>query len=472
MRLIALPSRAPLIHLRLQFRTGAAFDPPGRPGTAGLTAAMLAEGGTRHRAYPEILDRLFPIAASVQADVDQEMTTFTLTVHEDNLEEGYGLLREMLLEPGWRDEDIERLRDERVRFLEVGLRGNNDEELAKEAMYSRLFAGHPYRHHPAGTVFGLRALSAGDLQDFYTQQFTQENLVIGIAGNFPAGFPERIQQDFAALPATGVTHPPPPPAPEIDRTRVLIVEKVAPAVAISFGHPIDVTRSHPDFVALLVAQSALGQHRMSGGRLYHRMREQRGLNYGDYAYIEHFPGGMFRLQPPANMARTRAVFQVWVRPVAPENAHFALRLALHEVEKLITNGLDAEEFEHTRRFLGKYTNLLLQTKDAELGYALDSDFYGTAPYAALVRDGLASLTVETVNAALRRHLRHDRLHIAIVAPENSPLREQLLSEAGSPITYNSPKPDALLQEDAIVQRRPLSLAPPDITSIPASTLFA
>ena len=71
--------------------------------------------------------------------------------------------------------------------------------------------------------------------------------------------------------------------------KVEILEKDTRATAISFGHPIDVTRSHPDFAALSVARVWLGEHRIASGRLYQRLREIRGLNYGDYAYIEAFP---------------------------------------------------------------------------------------------------------------------------------------------------------------------------------------
>ena len=70
-----------------------------------------------------------------------------------------------------------------------------------------------------------------------------------------------------------------------------IVEKDAPATAISIGFPIDVLRGSKDWYALAVANSWLGEHRNSSSHLYQVIREARGLNYGDYSYIEHFPNG-------------------------------------------------------------------------------------------------------------------------------------------------------------------------------------
>src|SRR5918998_3785381 len=133
---VTLPGKSPLINFRIVFRTGAASDPAGKPGTASLTAAMLAEGGTRELTRKQILDLLFPMASSVRWNVDKEMTVFEGTTHVDNLEEYYGLLRSMLLDPGWRADDLKRLKDDAINYLRVSLRGNNDEELGKEVLYS------------------------------------------------------------------------------------------------------------------------------------------------------------------------------------------------------------------------------------------------------------------------------------------------------------------------------------------------
>ena len=60
----------------------------------------------------------------------------------------------------------------------------------------------------------------------------------------------------------------------------------------------------------------LGEHRASQGRLFQRLREVRGLNYGNYAYIEAFPQGMYQFFPDPNLGRRAQIFEVWIRPVA------------------------------------------------------------------------------------------------------------------------------------------------------------
>jgi zinc protease len=166
--------------------------------------------------------------------------------------------------------------------------------------------------------------------------------------------PDRVKKDFEALPALPKGAPTPREMPRprsAGSPQALLIEKQTRSVAFSLGTPLDVKRGDPDFLALLVAQSYLGQHRVSGGRLFDRMRDLRGLNYGDYAYIEYFPRGMFRFEPEPNLARQQQIFQIWIRPVPPEAAHFALRLAMFELDKLIREGLTPEAFERTRSFL-------------------------------------------------------------------------------------------------------------------------
>ena len=472
MEILQLPDATPLISIRMVFRTGAAFDPAGKAGCAWLTALMLSSGGTRNRTWAEILEAFFPMAVHVGASVGKEMTAFTMDTHHDNLDASYSLLREMLIFPGFREEDFERLRDDAVNWLEVYLSGQNDEELAKEALGIAIFRGHPYAHTNVGTIKSLRAMTLDDLRAFHRAQYTQHRLVIGIGGGYPEDFADRMKRDFSALPAEAVPLEPVGRPSEPTRTSALLIEKPARSVAISFGYPIEVVRGHADYAALLLAVSCLGQHRQSSGRLFQSMRQLRGLNYGDYAYIEHFPGGMYALEPAPNLVRRCQIFEVWIRPVERDKAHFALRLALHELERLITDGLTEEEFLRTRSFLSKYANLMIQTRSMELGYRIDSLVYGTEYYADYLRKELAALTRAKVNEAVRRHLRTERIVITMAGQGMAELREALASDAVSPVTYESPKTDALLAEDRAVAMRPLRIERGDITVMPVEDLFA
>jgi len=461
-RTVALPSKSPLVTFRIVFTTGSASDPAGKYGLAYLTAMMLANGGTENLTYKQVVDAFYPMASGLSAQVDVEMCTFSGATHVDNLSGYYNLLRGMLLTPGWREDDFKRVKDDAINALKVGLRGNNDEELAKELLYQNIHEGTPYGHYSGGWVSALEAITLDDVKQFYRSQYTQSHLILGIAGGYTEVFLEKMQKDFRKLPEDGGLQPRITPPRQIESTRVVIVEKDTRSVAISLGFPIRVTRGSPDYPALLLASTYLGQHRMSSGVLYDRMREQRGLNYGDYSYIEYFPRGMFLMEPQPNLARQQQIFQLWIRPVEPPTAKFALRLALFELDKLCREGLSQEAFERTRGFLTKYVNVLTKTKRAELGYAIDSAYYRIPQYNSYLKSALAKLTREDVNGAIKTNLRTSRLVISVVSKNAEELKRQLASDDPSPMTYNSPKPAALTGEDKTVERWPLNLKAADI----------
>jgi zinc protease len=466
-RMVQFPSKSPLVSFRIVFTTGAAADPPEKPGLSALTAHMLADSGTRDLTYRQVEDELFPMAGRLGVQVDKEMTTFSGVTHVDNLQAYYKLLRARLVEPGFREDDFTRVKEDLINAIRSGLR-NNDEELGKEVLYENIFRGTPYGYYSLGTVESVEKLTLDDVKDFYQSQYCQTDLFLGIAGGFPQNFMQQMRKDFRALPEGAGFRPRTKMAPLIDGTRVVIVEKETRSVAISIGFPILTTRNVIDYPALLVANSYLGQHRMSYGLLYQQMREARGLNYGDYSYIEYFPNGGQRMEPPPNLVRRQQIFQLWVRPVEPSNAEFAVRMALYELDRLIREGIPQDGFDRARDFVTRYVNFLTRTESAQLGYGIDSIWYSLPPYTDMVRNALAKLTRNDVNSAIKRNLRANRLVISIVANHAEDLKRQLAGDTPSPMAYNSPKPEAVTKEDRTIEKWPLHLKPADITIVPAS----
>ncbi|HEX8175050.1 MAG TPA: pitrilysin family protein [Pyrinomonadaceae bacterium] len=467
------PNSAPLVNFRIQFMTGSAFDPPGKEGLAALTAAMLAQGGTRSQTYEQLVTAVYPMGLSAPLgwQIDKEMTTFTGASHVDNLDRYYSLIREMLLDPGFRPEDFNRLRDDAINFLKVSLRQSNDEELGKEYLYNLIYAGHPYAHHNMGRVGSLEKLTIDDVRDFYRNHYTQANLVIGLAGGYPAAFTKRMETDFGKLPV-GKADRRRFDAPKVDAgTRIEIIQRDTLSTAFSLGFPIEVTRAHKDWPALAVVASYLGQHRSSNSYLYQRLREARGLNYGDYAYIEYFPRGMFQFTPDPNLGRQQQIFQIWIRPVEPQNGMFTLRATLYEYDRLVREGMSKEAFEATREFLSKYSNILTQTQDARLGYALDSRYYGIQDFNTYMREQLSKLTLEDVNRAVQRYLKSDRMRIVIVTKDAEGLRNAILKGEPSPITYNSPKPKEITDEDKAIESYRVNVKPESVVIVPVARVF-
>ncbi|HYK43356.1 MAG TPA: pitrilysin family protein [Thermoanaerobaculia bacterium] len=465
-------SALPQLMIKLQVQAGSARDPKGKEGLAALAASMVTDAGSKAMRIDEIRKAFFPIAGAFGAQTDKETTTFTMRIHRDNWKPFLDIVLPMLLDPGMRGEDFQRVRDAQRNALKQDLRSDNEEELAKEALQDEIFAGTPYGHPVLGTVAGIDAIGPDDVRGFWKSYYTRGNVTIGINGAAPDALVARLRSELASLPSGGSPAPTAIAGKKPSGLEIEIIEKDTRATAISFGHPIEVTRAHPDFAALSIARAWLGEHRSSTSHLYQRIREARGMNYGDYAYIEAFPGGMFAMLPNPNVARRAQIFEIWIRPVVPANTHMAIRVALHELQKLIEGGMSAEDFRKTREYLRKNVFLMTATQNQQLGYALDQKFYGQGDFAATMREKLAALKLEDVNAAIRKHLSFQNLSFVIVTKDAKGLRDQLLADGVSTIHYDADKPQALLDEDKVIGARKLGLKAESVRIVPVDEVFA
>jgi zinc protease len=462
----------PTVSFRVCFMVGAQEDPAGKEGLALLTAKLLAEGATTRNSYDRILDSLYPMAAGYDCQVDKEMTVFTGRTHGDNLDAYLTLFLDAILHPAFSPEDFERVRADLLNDIEKSLRYASDEELGKAALEQLAFGGTPYGHLNGGTVRSLRSMTLEDARAFSTAHYTRRTLVIGMGGGYPDAALDRLRAALDSLPegASGTAPVFTPAMP--DGRQVLLVDKPCDATAISFGFPLDVVRGDDDFFALALFNSWFGEHRNSSSHLYQVIRERRGMNYGDYSYIEHFAGGSRLKMPQPNTARHHQLFEVWIRPVQHAHRAFALRAALRELQAVIDSGMREEDFQLTRRFLSKYALLYATTTSERLGMALDSRFYGLdEEYIALFRKRIDALSLDQVNTAIRKHLQTKNVAIAMVTQGAAAFAAELAADTPSPVTYTSPKPESILAEDAIIARYPLGIRADRIRVIPVDQMF-
>ncbi len=460
---------SPLVALRLLFQVGSIHDPEGKEGLAALTGLMLGRAGTRQRSYAELVDALYPMAASIDVDTDREVTVIRGEIHREKLDEFVALLSEAVLEPGFTESDFKRNKEQLKTFLTDTLRASNDELLGLEALQQMIFAGHPYRHSPAGTVSGLESITLADVEQFYRRHFTRANLMLGVAGGYPEGTLDRLVERFSALPRGEKSRVELPAPAQTEGRRFTLIEKTTASVGIHFGYPIEVTRADPDYYPLMVANSFLGEHRTFHGRLMQQLRGKRGLNYGDYSYIEHWHLPPFTTNPSPNVPRRQQFFSVWIRPVEPRNAHFALRNALYEVDRLVEHGLTKEEFELTRDFLINYSKLWAQTLSDRLGFLMDSRFYGMDYYIDEIERRLRELTVEDVNAAIEKYVDTASFEAVLVTADAAAVKAALEAGEPSPLEYNSPPEAEVVEADATIQKLPVGATAIEI--VPVDRMF-
>ncbi len=456
--------------IKLMFRNGSITDPIGKDGLTYTVANTVIRGGTKDKTSKQIQEFIYPMAVNYSASVDKEVTTFTFQVHQDFVEKFYPVLKGLILTPAFADEDFRRIRSNQQNYVDQVIRASSDEDYSKFALEDLLFRGTNYQHMVMGTTAAVNAITLDDVKQHYRNFFTRNNLSIGIAGNYNDAFLAKLKKDMTMLPDTSPQLPQAGKPNEPDGINVEIISKNdALGSAIFTGFPLPVTRSNDEFAALMVANSFLGEHRKSYGKLYDKIRSTRSMNYGDYSYIEWYENGGSNMLPVPGVPRSSNYFSLWIRPVQVAeglqkqyvelkgievgHAHFALRMAIREVDNLINNGISKEDFELTRRFLRSYNKLYIQTPEKQIGFLMDSRFYGRKNYIREMDALLAKLTVDDVNKAIKKYWQTDNMFVTIVTDDSEagPLKKSLEENLPSPMSYSNlvkeGLPKAVMDED-------------------------
>ncbi|TGE25428.1 insulinase family protein [Hymenobacter aquaticus] len=459
--------------VKLQFRNGSSSDPVGKEGLTFLTSQLVTEGGTKAMTAAQLKDFLYPMATRYYATTDKEVTTFTFEFHRDFIDKFYPVLQGLVLTPTFTEEDFGRVKSNLQNYVEQVIRASSDEDYSKFALEDQLFRGTRFQHMTRGTAAGVKNITLDDVKKHYAAAFGKDNLTIGIAGNYPESFAKKLQADLDKLPkSTAKAVVPTVAAPK--GIHVEIISKTdALGSAIYAGFPIQTTRANDDFAALMVANSYLGEHRKSYGKLYDKIRTTRSMNYGDYSYIEWYENGGQNMLPVPGVPRHANYASLWLRPVqiaeglrkqyptelgglTVGHAPFALRMAVREMDNIVKNGLSKADFELTRTFLRSYVKLYGTTPSKQLGFLLDSKFYGRKDYLKELDGQLAKLTLDDVNKAIRKHWQTQNMYVTIVTDDSEaqPLADVLKQNTPSPMSYakvvSEGLPKDVVAEDAQV----------------------
>lgn len=427
-QVVTLDSNSPLISIRIMVKAGSSMDPAGKEGLAALTAEALLDGGY---GPDDAIVTKEDLARRTQAwgrgarpsvSVNREVSVISMTVPRDALETyATEVLGPMLHAPRFATEEIDRLRNEARTTLTGQLRYEAIELLGLESLDNSIFEGTSYGHAVNGSVQGLDAITPADVRGFFGHYYREAHMIVGLSTT-DSEVRQIVLDAIAGVgPVAGEQREPGSVAftgaePVVGRHAVVVRMPDSGATGVHFGFPLSIDRTHPDFWPLWVANVHLGTHRDSTGLLYTLIRQERGYNYGDYSYIEHFAWRPYAMFPPFNTPRREQYFSVWIRPVATAHAQHLLKASIYEVGQMIEKGLTEEQVaaaRNTARVL--YLNYA-ETADRLLAARMDDAWYGMDQgYLEHYLERIEAVTAEQVNEAIRKYLSVEDLKIVIVA---------------------------------------------------------
>jgi len=267
----------PLVSFTINFLGGRSnFEPAGKVGVAALTAQMLSEG-TASRTGEQLADAQQMLGTSIFATVGGESGTVRFTSLKDKFEPALALLVDMLVNPSFPAPALERLRG---RTLVTLAQAKEEPNSIADNVFTKLTYGDG---HPYGRIVTEQTVSAvtrDDVVAFHRDYFKPGRAILTVTGDVdPAAVRAAVERALASWPAGGERPSFQYPAtPTLKPTTIYIIDKPKSAqsvVAIGLPGP---PRDTPDYYALAVMNTLLGE--LFQSRLNHNIREVKGYSYG------------------------------------------------------------------------------------------------------------------------------------------------------------------------------------------------
>ena len=184
LRLIVAERHAvPVVQLSLQVDSGFAADQFAAPGVANLAMDMLDEGTTTQSAL-QINDRIASLGAELTTGANLDFALVSLSALKDNLDASLGVYADVILNPAFRPEELERAK--RLLLAEIQEEKNTPEQMALRILPRLLYGdGHAYSipMTGSGTEQSVAAITRDDLAKFHSTWFKPNNATLVVVGD-------------------------------------------------------------------------------------------------------------------------------------------------------------------------------------------------------------------------------------------------------------------------------------------------
>lgn len=440
---VALSDAEPQAELRVVLSTGSADDPAGKEGIAGLLARLLGHG-TEKLTAAELAETLTRMSATLDVRADKDAIALTGRVPREHAAAYAELLLDVLLHPRLTAEELDRCKDEQRAQLREPPRDGPESSMSRATLEALIYGGatfvpgafkegarHGYAHATAGTPAGIDAVTIEDVRGLHERALVRDRLVLGVAGSAPTALVARLTSALEALPFSDGERAPPAPPAQPDNNVLVVVETPTAGATIAVGFALaDLARTHADYPALAVAMAWLSEHRAPVDHVLDAAHTRRGVGLGECDAQGPPPTGQIACLAPG-LPRRSWHFSSWVGPVERKSRLFMLRQTLDELDRFVRDGIpDDESFARAQ-----------------------------AAVQASGQRAMAGATRADVNAAIKRHLRADRLSLVVVTDDGSAFAADVAANKRAPPVYLAPKVDkARRGEDARIDAVDLRIA--------------
>ena len=156
---------------------------PKRPDENGISHFIehMVFKGTSKRSAEDIARSVDSIGGGLDAFTAKEMVSYNTKVLDEHLPLAFDVLADMVLNPLFRDEDIEK--EKGVILEELKMEVDNPEYLLHEIFSSNFYKDHPIGKPILGTKDTVKKFDREMIHHYYRRYYSPKNILITAAGN-------------------------------------------------------------------------------------------------------------------------------------------------------------------------------------------------------------------------------------------------------------------------------------------------
>lgn len=376
--------------------TGARDEHERQYGVSHFTEQMLFRG-TEHYDARQLSERFDALGISYDSTAGLEMTLLNAVLLGDRAPDALELLTDIVRFPAFPEEDVQSVRT--LLLQELYQREDQPAQKVMDVLRQRFFAGSPISHDVLGTESTLSSIGRPDLQEYWSERYTANNMIVSIAGNFDW---ERTVEQLRSITASWsqgsgrMTMDKPAP-----QAGITVMQREAAQENIGFAFPC-VSMTDPHYYAAALLSLALGGS--SNSRLFREVRDNRGLAY---AVQSRFDG----------LEKT-GLIRIYVGTSA-ERAHESVEVVLDELQKLEAGGISEDELDIARTRLKSQVIMRSESTSSRMIANLRNWWYeGRLRSLDETKEEIDRVTVDEVNELVRSLGIRDNLAAVALGPRS------------------------------------------------------
>ncbi|MCP5146081.1 MAG: insulinase family protein [Gammaproteobacteria bacterium] len=403
----------PVVNVALQFDAGYAADSAGfKLGTSGYTLAMMDEG-TKDLDALEISARAELLGASISTGSNLDMSSASLSALKKNLDESLALFADVVRNPAFPEEEIERLRGRWI--AGIAQEKTQPVGIALRNLAPMLYGtGHAYGipMTGTGTEASIASLSRDDLVNFYQTWIRPDNATMFVVGDttmkeilprlnrafgdWKAPRTERREKNIAMVNGQ-------------DSNRLVVVDKPGAPQSVILAGQLAPPTGVDNNIAIETMNEIIGGNFNS--RVNMNLREDKHWAYGAYTVLQD--------------ARGQRPFLVYA-PVQTDKTGASIAELQKELRDYLAEAPASEE-ELTVTVQNQVNSLpgAFETAGAVLGSLLGNQRFGRPDdYVTTLTQRYRNLDLTSVRGAAREVIKPDGM-IWMVIGDKQQITEQL-----------------------------------------------